>query len=87
MDDLFNGPNWKMVVDVNHRHIWNIPDNVSQVIPSDIDMLHENNSANLTLFVDLTNFEFHQTQVINVESIAAEDNVQSNDFINDNEIQ
>ena len=64
-----------MVVDVNHRHIWNISDNVSQVLPSDIDILHENNSINLTLFVDFTDFEFHQTQVINVESIAVEDNV------------
>ena len=29
----------------------------------------------------------HQTQVINIEFIAAEDDVQGDDFINDNEIQ
>ena len=30
VDDLFNGQNWKVVVDVNHQYIWNILDNVSQ---------------------------------------------------------
>ena len=76
-----------MVVDVNHWHIWNILDNVSQVLPSNIDILHDNNSTNLTLFVDFTDFELHQTQVINVESIADDDTLQGDDFINDNEIQ
>ena len=74
-------------MDVNYRHIWNIVDNVSHVLSSDIDILHENNSSNLTLFVDFTDFELHQTQVINVESIADDDTLQGDDFINDNEIQ
>ena len=43
VENLSNGPNWKVIIDVNHRHIWNIPDNVSPILPSDIDMLHENN--------------------------------------------
>ena len=51
-------------------------------------MLHENNSSNFTLFVDLSNFELHQTEVVNVESMTTEGNVQRvNDFIDDNEIQ
>ena len=51
-------------------------------------MLYENNLVNLTLFVDFTDFELHQKQFINVESIATKDNVQGFDnFINDNEIQ
>ena len=73
-------------MDVNHRHIWNIPDNVSPVIPSDIDMLHENNSSNFTRFIDLSDFELHQTEVVNVESMAAKESVQCvDDFVDDNE--
>ena len=63
------------------------PKNVSQVLSSNMDILHENNSANLTFFVDFTNFKFHHTQVINVESRANDDILQGGDFINDNEIQ
>ena len=51
-------------------------------------MLHENNSSNFTLFVDLSDFEFYQTEVVNVESMVAEENVQHvDDFIDDNKVQ
>ena len=51
-------------------------------------MLHENNSSNFTLLVDLSDFELHQIEVVNVESMVAEENVQRvNDFIDDNEAQ
>ena len=82
VDNIFNGPNWKVVVDVNHWYIWNILENVFQVLAYDIYIyiFHENNSTNLTLFVDFTNFELHETQVINVKSITAEVNVQGDDY-------
>ena len=51
-------------------------------------MFHENNSSNFTLFIDLSDFELYQTKVVNVESMVAEENVQSvDDFIDDNEVQ
>ena len=77
-----------MVVDVKHRHIWNILDNVSLVLPSDIDIFHENNSSNFTLFVDLSDFELHQAKVINVESMVVDENLQCvDDFVDDNKVQ
>ena len=88
VDDLSNGPNGKVVVNVNHRHIWDIPDNVFPVLPSDIDMLYDNNSSNFTLSIDLSDFELHQTKVINVKSMVVDENVQHiDDFIDDNEVQ
>ena len=74
-------------MDLNHRHIWNILENVSQLLSSNIDILHENNSANLALFVDFTDFKLHQTQVINIESIVDDYKLQGDNFINNNEIQ
>ena len=74
-------------MDVNHRHIWNILDNISQVLPSDIDVLHEINSSNFTFFVDLSDFELHQIEVVNVDSMVAEEVQRVDDFIDDNEIQ
>ena len=51
-------------------------------------MLYENNSSNFTLLVDLSDFELHQIEVVNVESMAVEENVQRVDnFIDENEIQ
>ena len=51
-------------------------------------MLHENNSSNFTLFVHLSHYELHQIVALNVESMAAEENVQSvDDFIDNNEVQ
>ena len=70
-----------MVVDANHRHIWNIWDNVSPVLPSDINMLHEDNSSNFTLFVDVSDFELHQTEVAMLSPWRVDD------FIDDNEVQ
>ena len=51
-------------------------------------MLHKNNSSNFTLFVDLSDFDLHQPEVLNVESMTIEENVQCvDDFIDDNEVQ
>ena len=51
-------------------------------------MFHENNSSNFTLFVDLSDFDLHQTEVVNVESMVVKENVQRvDDFIDNNEVQ
>ena len=77
-----------MIVNINHWHIWDIPNNVSLVLPSDMYMLHDNNSSKFTLFDNLGDFYKHKTKVINVESMDVDENVQCVDkFIDDNVVQ
>ncbi|KAM6560222.1 hypothetical protein CsatA_029461 [Cannabis sativa] len=50
LDDLLRGKNWKIVENVNHRQIWDIVDDDPNV---EIDLVHDTNSSNFVLTVDL----------------------------------
>ncbi|XP_060969526.1 uncharacterized protein LOC133036800 [Cannabis sativa] len=50
LDDLLRGKNWKIVDNVNHRQIWDIVDDDANV---EIDLVHDTNSSNFVLTVDL----------------------------------
>ena len=48
LDDLFNGPNWKVVEHFSHRHIWDIPEDALDVQPP-IDQDNVSSTFNLTV--------------------------------------
>ena len=50
LDDLLRGRHWKIVEDVNHRQIWDIKDDEAD---ADVDVVHDINSSNFVLTVDL----------------------------------
>ncbi|XP_060961844.1 uncharacterized protein LOC133032042 [Cannabis sativa] len=50
LDDLLRGKNWKIVENVNHRQIWDIVDDDDNV---ETDLVHDTNSSNFVLTVDL----------------------------------
>ncbi|KAM6567672.1 hypothetical protein CsatA_026800 [Cannabis sativa] len=50
LDDLLRGKNWKIVENVNHRQIWDIVDDDANV---ETDLVHDTNSSNFVLTVDL----------------------------------
>ncbi|XP_030479230.1 uncharacterized protein LOC115696468 [Cannabis sativa] len=50
LDDLLRGKNWKIVENVNHRQIWAIVDDDANV---EVDLVHDTNSSNFVLTVDL----------------------------------
>ena len=76
-----------MVININHRYILDIPNNISPVLPYDIDTLHDNYSSSFTLFVDISDFDLYQTELVNVESMTVDESVQRVDLTDNNEVQ
>ena len=51
IDDLLRGRNWKVVEKVDHRQIWDIGDDIEA--SDDIDFVHDTNSTDFVLTVEL----------------------------------
>ena len=87
IDDPVRGRDWKVVQEVNHRQVWDYPD-ASEMI-TDIDVVHDTNSSNFVLTVDLGELVVQQsdapaTQVnipYQIPSVLQDDDA----FINDDE--
>ena len=88
VDDLFNGPNWKVVEHFRHRHIWDIsePDNDDVMIAQDTE------SKNIELVVELPeidsfvlNRDDGASNVVtsDVDAIMKDKSPVGDDFIND----
>jgi len=88
VDDLFNGPNWKVVEHFRHRHIWDIsePDNDDVMIAQDTE------STNIELVVELpeidsfvSNRDDGSSNVVtsDVDAIMKDKSPVGDDFIND----
>lgn len=87
IDDLVRGRDWKVVQEVNHRQVWDFPD-ASDMI-ADVDVVHDTNSSNFVLTVDLGELVVQQSDVPATQVNTAHRPslvVQEDDgFINDNE--
>uniref|UniRef100_A0A803QNQ8 Uncharacterized protein n=1 Tax=Cannabis sativa TaxID=3483 RepID=A0A803QNQ8_CANSA len=71
LDDLVRGQNWKVVQNVNHRQVWDNILHESDEINDDVDIVHDTNSSNFELFVDLGDLVMQQsdqprTPIVNV---------------------
>ena len=51
IDDLLRGHNWKLEEKVDHRQIWDIEDDMEAA--DDIDFVHDTNSTDFVLTVEL----------------------------------
>ena len=51
INDLLRGRNWKVVEKVDHRQIWDIEDDMEAA--DDIDFVHDTNSTDFVLTVEL----------------------------------
>ncbi|KAM6552349.1 hypothetical protein CsatB_002157 [Cannabis sativa] len=60
VDDLVRGRNWRVVHNVHHRQVWeNILDASNET--DDVDVVHDTNSSNFTLSVDLGELNVQRT--------------------------
>ena len=53
VDDLFNGPHWKVVEHFGHRHIWDIP----EADVDDVIVVQDTESTNVDLVVELSEID------------------------------
>ncbi|PON53883.1 hypothetical protein PanWU01x14_198800 [Parasponia andersonii] len=56
IDDILNGPRWKVVEHFRHRNIWDIPKpntNDGDMVTNDFEVFQDDNSSNFFLVVDL----------------------------------
>lgn len=75
-----------MVININHQHIQEILNNVFLVVKNEIDVLHNKNSSNFILIIDLRNLELHEAETLNVESMNEEDAHGVDDFTDNDEV-
>ena len=88
VDDLFNGPNWKVVEHFSHRHIWDIPEDVCDVQPP---IEEDDVSSTINLIVEEADVDTMAFNRLDVEAdVVVTSNVDpirelsvDDDFIND----
>ena len=81
VDDLVRGRNWRVVHNVHHRQIWENIDTFDDTV--DVDVVHDTNSCNFTLFVDLGELIVQHTnqqpRIIDVSQSSDEDEDEDDD--------
>ena len=73
MDDLFNGPDWKIVEHFGHLHIWDIP----EANANDVTVVQDTKSTNVYLVVELPKIDMLTWNRHNVSSNIVTSNVES----------
>ena len=60
VNDLFSGPNWKVVEHFGHRHIWDFPDEVVDKVIQDKEFTNVQLSVKL---LEMDSLTFHRSNI------------------------
>ena len=73
MDDLFNGPHWKVVEHFGHQHIWDIPESYVD----NVMVVQDTESTYVDLVIELSEIDTLTWNRPNVSSNVVTSNVES----------